>query len=418
MEQEDLCRTFRLQPTDRAALESRWKELTAGWSTEILPPCLEPVAFAERYPFCESAFPLAEVLPLAQEIAVIARREPELSLLAHVTSRAAFEVQNPFFFSRMPDPLPGLGKKLSGMFALMIALGAYPLIVRAYAECGVPERYAQEVLKWFGGRMRTYGQAHDGLPGMDYLFSWTRRYIDGDLFRIGRLEYRMDPCSAWMPAVYRNASGEIAVLAGEGWRFRNGEYRAGAAEPERFVSHLTEDAETVTGTPIPPDGIVDFTVRRTLSRSEWHPAVSPWDLCPSVHIPGGGRMTWEEVKTSLIEARAFFAKYFHRQVPLFCCCSWILNPAWEGFLANSNIVRFRREGYAFPAEPWGEYSGMSFVFGRDDVPPDQLPAVNTIQKAFQKCSREGRCGTGGVFFLADDLEKLGSEYYRNKEKNS
>ena len=125
-------------------------------------------------------------------------------------------------------------------------------------------------------------------------------------------------------------------------------------------------------------------------------------------------MPFDEVLASMKEAKAFFAKYLKRRVPLFTCFSWILNPAWETLLPASNMVRFRREGYAVPGVDWGKRAGMEFLFGRSDVPPETLPAHNAAQRAMQEASRQGLIGTGGVFFLAEDLDKLGNEYYRRQ----
>ena len=123
-------------------------------------------------------------------------------------------------------------------------------------------------------------------------------------------------------------------------------------------------------------------------------------------------MPFDDVLASMKEAKEFFATYFKRRVLLFVCCLWILNPAWEDLLPYSNMVRFRKEGYAFPGVDWGKRAGMEFLFGRADVPPEELPAHNNAQRAMQEASQKGQIGTGGVFFLTDDLDKLGDEYYR------
>jgi hypothetical protein len=60
---------------------------------------------------------------------------------------------------------------------------------------------------------------------------------------------------------------------------------------------------------------------------------------------------------------------------------------------------------------------MFFAFGRGDVDPTELEAVNSVQKILQEIFRaEGTLRTGGMFVLTEDLDKLGEMYYRTKQK--
>ncbi|MBO4632899.1 MAG: hypothetical protein J5858_13325 [Lentisphaeria bacterium] len=413
MDLMDFCRDLQIGSVDQEKLKPVWEELIQGWDG-TLPFFLNQEYFERLYPYCKAPFTLEQVRPYTDAVIRIAREKPAAALLAYVTWRGAFKLAPGVDFDFLPDPLPFFGKEYSGIFGFMISLGAYPLMVKAYAEAGVPEKYAQDALQWMGGTMLAYGAAHEGLPGRPYQFHWIRRYIEKVLFRIGRLEYLMHPCPGWLPAVYLHENGDVAVLCRDGWTFREDGWRARDGERVFFTALLTETDHSVTGIPCRADGTADLEHPLTLNTSEWKPAVSPWDLCPSIHIPSGSRMPFEEVKDSLLNAREFFARYFHRQIPLFCCCSWILNPAWEFLLDHSNMARFRQEGFAFPSPSWSPKTGMSFIFGRDDVSPLELPAVNSVQRAFQEAYRRDLIGTGGIFVLARDLEKLGNQYYRRK----
>ena len=102
---------------------------------------------------------------------------------------------------------------------------------------------------------------------------------------------------------------------------------------------------------------------------------------------------------------------------MFVCGSWILNPALEKFLPEGNMARFRKETFNIPMGRWGTKGrdGMSFAFGREDVDPTEIPPVNSIQKALQAIFKaEGTLRTGAMFVLCEDLEKLGSMYYRTQ----
>ena len=69
-------------------------------------------------------------------------------------------------------------------------------------------------------------------------------------------------------------------------------------------------------------------------------------------------MTPEKVLSSLREAKGFFKQYFHQDVRMFTCVSWVLNPEWEREMPDSNIVRFQRMTYLTP----GTSSGTDGTF--------------------------------------------------------
>lgn len=406
------CRELKLGAEEQALLTPVWEKLIEDWDG-ALPFFLDQEYFDRLYPYCAGNYPLSELRPYTEAVIGIARKNPAAALLAHIAHRGAFVLRTPVELDFLPDPLPLFGEKYSGVFSLMISLGVYPLMVQAYARAGVPEKYAQDALPWMGGTMQMYSLSHPGVPGRPFRFMWIRHYAKPELFRLGRLEFLMQKYSDQLPLIYRGPGGRLAALCREDWGFRADGRRAWPGETPDFVTPFVQSGETVTGVPCRPDGTVgDWRHPVTLDTREWKPVASAWDLCPSIHIPGGARMPFDEVKQSLLTAREFFARYFHKRVPLFSCISWILNPAWESLLQNSNMVRFRQECFAFPAPHWGNNPGMAFVFGRSDVEPSELPAANPVQRAFQAAWRAGKLSAGGLFVLTDDLEKLGSRYYR------
>lgn len=412
-ELQKFCRELQIDPVLRSRLEPVWEKLVSGWNGN-LPFFLDNKYFEHIYPYCKSNFPLTQVMPFAESVIETARTNPQAALLAYIIFREEFQQDHPFRFGFPPDRLPIFGEKYSGMLGLMIALGAYPLIADAYAKLGIPESYAQAAMQSIGASMIAFGLAHGGIPGRPCQFGWIRRYIDTTLYRIGRLEYLLHPYVDWLPAIYRGPHGQLAVLCREGWKFRSEKRRAMPGENVVFTAHWEETEKSITGIPCHPDGKVDFEHPLTLKTAEWHPVASPWDICPSIHIPAGSRMPFEIMKESMIEARIFFDRYLYKRIPLLCCWSWILNPAWETLIQNSNMVRFRQECFAFPTLSVGPKSGMVFLFGRDDVSPEELPAINRVQKAYQEAFRQDQIDYGGVFVLMEDLEKLGNQYYRKK----
>ena len=125
-------------------------------------------------------------------------------------------------------------------------------------------------------------------------------------------------------------------------------------------------------------------------------------------------MTPEKIIDSLQQAKVFFRKYFNRDIRMFCCSSWILNPDWETELPDSNMAFFIRLGWAVPAIPWDK-AGLFFVFGTDEVDFETVPESNSLYRAFRNLNRQGRkLRPGSTFFMAEDLDKLHENYYREE----
>ena len=413
MNVDTFCAELGLDRTFREEIAPVWDALTEDWDGQT-PFFLAEDFFEKNYPGCGGP-ETEKLLPGVRRVLGTVGALPAAALLGHILYKGSFLLAPGLILKSLPEKLPCFGED-TGLFALLVSLGAIPLMVRACETRGIPADYAYAAKKWIGGTMIQYATAHDGAPGRVLQFNWIRNYVDGKLFRIGRLEFLMHPCPDWLPAVYRNAEGRLRVLCRDGWGFRADGSRT--EEPALVVrrTRLKSDGMTVTGTPVAPDGTVGFDREMTLDLKTWSPLVSPWDLCPSIHIPGGEPMPFEAVKSSMIRAKEFFQRYFGRHVPLFCCASCILNPAWEELMPGSNMAAFRRECCALCSLYWGPSAGMAFLFGRKDVSPLELPARNTAQRAFQQAYKENRIVAGSLLVAADDVEKLGNEYYRRQAK--
>ena len=305
-----------------------------------------------------------------------------------------------------------------GIAALIASLSCVPLIEENCRKKGIPEHYALDALQWIGGTVVIYKLSHNNIPGhsLKQLY-WLHYHVDGELYRIGRFEYLIHRLPEWCPLVFRNDDGVIAVLAAPGMKFdANGLV---TLKDEVVVSTIEEDGPFITGIPCTVEGIARVNETLTIDRREFRSVFSPWDIVPSIHIPGGLRRSWEDAVSSMKEAKEFFKRYLKREIPAIVCGSWILNPALERFAPKGNMARFRKEVFCVPMIRWGDKGrdGMFFAFGRDDVPPTEIEPVNSLQKALQEVYKaEGTLRTGAMFVLTEDLEKLGNMYYRTQQK--
>ncbi len=393
--------------------ETGWEE---SFNTFQGNPIFMTLHFQELYyPKIKSRI---DAMPAIKKIAEISANDPDAQLLAWHLHRSLFLTGKATYSHQLPLPEKKFGE-YAGVFFLMIAISAIPLIEKTTQRLGLPEKYAEDSATWLGGTVSIFAAAHKGLPGHDIRQTpWLKHTIDGELFRIGRLEFWAKTLPSYVPAIYRNTKGNVIALCQDRWTLNKEGLRVRYDSPDAALhTTLNHCGGKISGTPISPLGYALTGKTITLNDSEWKPLVSPWDTILEVHIPGGGGMTPEKVQASMREALELFHNHFHKEIPLFVCASWILNSEWEQRLPNSNIATFQREVYLFPLELGNGTDGLFFLFGRDDGDPLTYPADNSARRAMLDVIREGgTLKSGGMFLLAEDLKEFGTQVYRNRSK--
>jgi hypothetical protein len=408
---DDFCTQMGFDNTAKRILEDAWSDAR---QTDCMPDFM-------RMDFCRNYYPLTggdpEVLERMETVSRITEHNPAAIRYAYLLHDSIFLRKSPLSFGTMPLPEKIFGEN-AGVFCLMVAVSALPLIEKTMELLNIPLSYAHDIAKWLGGTIQIFKSGHNGLPGFNLQqASWIRDYIDGKLFRIGRFEYLMHPCPEWVPAIYRNRKdGSLMVLCRDKWRFTADGRRPRTTTPESEIvtTKLKILDGRVTGTPISPRGEVLLGRKVTIGLDEWDGICLPWELVPSIHIPGGGGMTPEAAGNSMREAKEFFRKYFKQDIKIFVCASWILNPDWEEELPDSNLTKFMRELYLTPGWDISGLDGLFFIFGRSDGDPLTYPADNSVRKAFHRLFAAGKPPrSGAMFFLTEHLDQFGTQYYRN-----
>lgn len=387
-----------------------WQE---GVDAEALPEC-----FTEGF-FGRYAKKLSVPTPFAPELPELNARvaaEPALRVYANLIIDAAFR-RGDWGLGKWPAPEKLLTRRQCGLFQLLTAMSALPLIAESYRKIGLPAEYADGPAKWIGGTIAIYAAAHDGNPGHDLQqISWLKYYMENRLFRVGRFEFLVHRAPDWLPAIYRSRkSGRTVALCRDGWVLTQEGFRARSRAAGIQIAHLDEMDGKVTGIPInPATGRAEPEQRETLDLTEYVPVLSAHEWVPSLHIPGGGGMTPELAKESLRGAVEFFRRYFHKELQAICCESWILNPDWMAELPGSNLARFMEEVYLTPM-PEVDRAGLFFVYGRSEGKLSEYPADNSLRRAFRRIIDAGRpLRMGGMFILTADLDRFGTGTYRNR----
>lgn len=412
MKLEKLGRDLQFSPEEIERIRPRWTDDAA---LETVPEFLTP-EFFRRYrdglglPDAE----LDELDRLTIKVHAAAMRSPALCAYCNWLFCTSYLERGIFYAGNLPEPAALLGEA-AGMPALLISLGAVPLVERRYAELGIPAHYAAGPLGWIGGTVRIYQSGHEGRLGqcLSQTF-WLRHSVDGELFRIGRFEFQLHHPPCWALPLYREIStGRTVLFADPEWWIDAEGFIARPGTPGAVKMEFSDVGGRLRGHVVDP---ASGRVRREvieLDAARFLPAVAAHDLVVDVHIPGGGNMTLERAEASFREAVEFFRRYFRREVRAFVCNSWILNPDWQTELPDSNLAKFQRELYLYPGgvDP---ACGIFFIFGRMDDDRSRCPADNSVRRAFHRVWDAGReLRPGGMVILGADLDRFGSGTYRN-----
>ena len=138
------------------------------------------------------------------------------------------------------------------------------------------------------------------------------------------------------------------------------------------------------------------------------------DLVLDMHIPGEGALTLEILREALRQAEAFFDQYYpERPFVAYACDSWLFSPQLEAMLPpESNILRWQREGYLFPADD-DEGSFLLFTFGSVTIDLATAPQDTRLRRAIiAHLAEGGELRSGRYLLLRSDLGRFGMQPYR------
>ncbi|MEM2885352.1 MAG: hypothetical protein QXF24_04605 [Thermoproteota archaeon] len=133
-----------------------------------------------------------------------------------------------------------------------------------------------------------------------------------------------------------------------------------------------------------------------------------------MHIPAGARITLDVCAESFREAKRFFQRHYPTPAArAIVSSSWMFSPLLNQLLpADSNLVRFMRELYLYPTNSRSR-SGPWFVFLQEQFDPATAPRKTRLQRAILDHLQAGNFWRdGGMFFMLDDLEHFGSQWYQ------
>lgn len=244
----------------------------------------------------------------------------------------------------------------------------------------------------FGDEMNDYFDMF-GRSGVRIYAGWFMHYLNGDIIRIGRLNFEMTEFSQHM-RVY-DCGGELKVLADGEYMHKDGMVFGSSGQKDengKYFAEISEENGAVSGYAANeygecvPHKETFFGAREVLRRG---------DTVLNVHIPARDPLTEEACEEAYERAREIFARcYPDFKFKAFCCFSWMLEKRLKLIMGReTGITGFADKFTAFPTRS-GEDGVLQFLFHTKKKPPFSALPENT---SMQRAVKEYLCG-GGHFY--------------------
>lgn len=277
------------------------------------------------------------------------------------------------------------------MHALLVLLTRFGALRERYERHAIDSAVLRDTLRdvaiWMDACHRVSGRW--GLREYGFL----THHFRFQLFRLGRLEYVLQPCALPCYAL-RGPRGRWKTLALDGARFTPSGEADGADghfDPAAWTARFSRDESGFRGCEIDARGRA-HAGEVVLPADQWQLMLSPGDPVLDVHIPEGERLDREAVISSMRSAPAFFARHLGaREIRALTCESWMLDWALEEIAPGSNLAWFSALFRRAPSAG-GERQMVDRVFGFDVPDPARGPDKTSLQRAIQAwyaCG--GRC---------------------------
>ncbi|MFF3407752.1 acyltransferase domain-containing protein [Streptomyces sp. NPDC002742] len=237
-----------------------------------------------------------------------------------------------------PPTFPATTGPLGRCFHLYVFIAALPYVRAHHRERGVPEDVSRRTLADLGRHVSVHHRRAGG-PGLLFPW-WIALHFHGELFQLGRLQFQR-------------------VLLGR---------RTAAAVAAAGLD------------------------------------LGPGAPCLSLHITDfRGPLSPAACDRSLALAREFFARHYpDERHEIAVCDSWLLDRQLKRYLpADSNIIRFQDRFHLECEETTPDDTvPIGFVFGDPELPLDELPRRNSVERAVVDHLRGGGHWYGGRGWFA------------------
>ena len=252
----------------------------------------------------------------------------------------------------------------------------------------LPREVISDSLNGIESEIKAYHEYH-GRYGTRGLVGWYTLFLNGEILRIGRLQYQFfklthpvrifkkgDDTAVLMDGVEMHKKGLIFGAAGQ------------TDEEGKFFADIKEENGTVTGYRSNKYGEVDTEPVTLVGYDE---PIKRGANILSLHITNSEPFTYDLVIDSLKRADEFFPKYYKDlNIQAYYVHSWLLEKRLRDIVGKeTNITRFADLFTGIPTKA-GQGGVFTYLFGCTAATPiEEYPENTSMQRAVKKYMAEG-----------------------------
>ena len=302
--------------------------------------------------------------------------------------------------------------KNADLYSFLLLIACVPRSIRRLEALNVPGYFYRDIP--YNPMKRQFEKLKKTGDGSVSDFPWDMNFYTCSIFFLDRfyfIPYRLDEDIR----VYRNReSGETVAFYGEDLKIRRDGQIDGVndiTDSQAYEISFAEEGDKITGTPISPAGLMEKTPV-ALDSSRWELVLRKGDILLGTHIPGGPGYEPSRLKSSILWAGDFFARYFP-EIPVkgFGSESWLYDPHLRLLLnEDANILKMQDQMYIYPIESGGDMMFRELFVGNDN--PTEADCHTGLQrKALARVRRGGQFTACAMFILKEDAAKVGGLLY-------
>ncbi|MCL2570992.1 MAG: acyltransferase domain-containing protein [Defluviitaleaceae bacterium] len=280
-----------------------------------------------------------------------------------------------------------LGQLIDCFIAAVFDINFYRL-QSIYSSRNIPEEILAETMTDFDIWAEKYFTENNRVGAREY--GWLLAHMKGEIFKLGRLQYKVNVTLDNEFRVFKNHD-KIIIVPRDGLNVNNnglvakdtGDFTTTTLETDTYIEANIVDEK---GSILPQT--------TCFSTREYDLVLSEHDHVLDVHIPACGPISQDDCKASMEKAISFAKKYFPEiDYKAFIVDSWLLSDELIEILSpDSNIVRFSKMFTRI-----GGYGGdhpliYKWIFGyeKDKAEWEHHEAITSLQKGAHKLLADGR----------------------------